>query len=270
MNLHQKTVLITGATDGLGKAVALEFAGAGATILLHGRNPQKGEYVLKQLPEGGRHRYYNADLASLNEVRQLSDEIVNKHKQLDILINNAGIGSGNGEQEFGVEGYELRLTVNYLAPFVLTRRLLPLLCQSAPSRIVNVASGSQQVIDFGDVMINKAYSGSRAYAQSKLALIMFSFDLADELKDSGITVNCLHPASMMDTKLVREFGGKPRTDVSEGVETVKYVATSAKLASITGKFFDHKEEVKADAQAYDLNARKALHDLSLDMTHKFL
>ena len=211
--------------------------------------------------------YYNGDFSSLIAVENLADEILSKEQRLDILINNAGIGGGekDGKRQLSADGCELRFAVNYLAPFLLTSRLLPLLEKSVPSKIVNVASGAQEAIDFNDVMLEHTYNGSRAYAQSKMALVMFTFDLAEKLKNSGITVNCLHPASMMDTKMVRESGVTPITTVEEGRDTVSYVATSEETKNVTGAYFDHHRREKAEWQAYDKAAIKKLRELTLGL-----
>jgi NAD(P)-dependent dehydrogenase (short-subunit alcohol dehydrogenase family) len=269
-SLENKIILITGSTDGLGKDVAFEMASQGATILLHGRNPQKGETVLKEIRDATgnqKHTYYNADFSSLRQVYATTQRILSQSRKLDILINNAGIGGGEKNiRETGEDGYELRFTVNYLAHFLLTNYLLHLLINSAPSKIINVVSGAQEPIDFNDVMLTRNYSGSRAYGQSKLALIMFTFDLAEKLKAKGVTVNCLHPASMMDTKLVREGGRQSKTSVKEGTDTLVYVATSPETQNVTGAYFDHHKQTVADKQAYDKNSRNELFDLSLKLT----
>jgi len=270
-DLSKQVILITGSTDGLGKAVAIEFAKKGATVLLQGRNPEKGHAVLneiQEITENEKLSYYNADFSSLKEVQVLADEVLDKNSKLDMLINNAGIGGDEQKntRELSKEGFELRFTVNYLAPFLLTMRLLPLLKKCAPSQIVNVSSGAQEAIDFDDVMLEKNYNGSRAYAQSKLALVMFTFSLAQELKNTQVNVNCLHPASMMDTKLVRKEGGEPRTSVKEGVDTIVYVATSPDTEHITGIYFDHHKPTKAEPQVYASKARDKLYELSLKLT----
>ena len=264
-----KTILVTGATDGLGKQVALDLAAGGATVLLHGRNQQKGEATLQEIRKATGNQkltYYNADLSSLDAVRRLSDQIQADQKRLDVLINNAGIGAGShGDQrERSAEGYELRFAVNYLAPFLLTLRLLPLLRQSSPARIINVASVGQQRIDFDNVMLEDGYDGLRAYRQSKLAQVMFTFDLAEALRDSGITVNSLHPASLMNTKMVLEtdYFGSPMTTIEEGAQAVEYLATSPELERVTGEFFDGMQQSRADPQAYDKEARRRLWRLS--------
>src|SRR5215216_236968 len=192
-----KTILITGSTDGVGRMAAERLGAAGAKVLVHGRDQQRGEQVVGAIHGyGGDAEFYPADLASLAEVRRLADAVLQKHDRLHVLLNNAGIGTGGpaGERQESADGYELRLAVNYLAGFLLTRLLLPRLKASAPARIVNVSSLGQHAIDFDDLMLTRGYSGSRAYCQSKLAQILFTFDLAEELKDLDVTANCLHPA----------------------------------------------------------------------------
>lgn len=265
-SVSEKVFLITGSTDGLGKAVAERLAEQGAALILHGRNPEKGQTVTDELiRRTGNPKivYYNADFSDLAQVRDFADSVLSAHTQLDVLINNAGIGGGNaGHREVSADGYELRFAVNYLSAFLLSHLLIPLLRQTKGSRIVMVASGSQQPIDFDNLMLEKNYSGSRAYAQSKLALVMLANTLSGKLKDDGILVNSLHPASMMDTQMVRNSGGAPRTSVSEGAESVLFVAASDKTSSVSGIFFDRKEPATADPQAYDDEARKRLYEKS--------
>jgi NAD(P)-dependent dehydrogenase (short-subunit alcohol dehydrogenase family) len=187
-----------------------------------------------------------------------------------VLINNAGTGAGSRQsrREKSTDGYELRFAVNYLAPFLLTHRLLPLLRRSAPARIVNVASVGQRPIDFDNVMLEDGYDGLRAYRQSKLGLVMFTFDLAEDLRKSGITVNSLHPATLMSTRMVLEtdyFAG-PMSTVEEGAHAVEYLATSPELGGVTGEYFDGKQRARANAQAYDKEARRRLRILSEQLT----
>nr|MDQ3833712.1 SDR family NAD(P)-dependent oxidoreductase [Actinomycetota bacterium] len=181
------TVLVTGATDGLGRHVALELANKGATVLLHGRSRERCESVFeevqRQTGSGGGSRYYLADLSSLSEVRGLAEQILSEHDRLDILVNNAGIIAE--EREETEDGVELTFAVNYLAHFLLTNLLLPLLLDSAPARIVNVASAGQSHVDFGNVMLKRGYRGMKAYTQSKLAQVMFTFELAEHLRGTG-------------------------------------------------------------------------------------
>ena len=264
-----QVILVTGATDGLGRRVASDLAALEATVLLHGRSREKGEATLKEILDSTGNQkliYYNADFSSLNEVRRLSEEIMSAHERLDVLINNAGIGAGmrQARREKSIDGHELRFAVNYLSLFYLTHRLLPLLRRSSPARIVNVASVGQQAIDFENVMLEDGYDGLRAYRQSKLAIVMFTFDLAEDLRGTGITVNCLHPASLMNTRMVVEtdYFGRPMTTVDEGAHAVEYLVTSPGLDGVTGEYFDGKQRARANAQAYDKEARRRLRILS--------
>lgn len=270
-NLREMTILITGATDGLGARVAGDLAGRGATVLLHGRDPNKGRRVLDQMREqsdNNRLQYFNADLASLAEVRSLAASVADSCERLDVLINNAGIGAGPDprRRETSADGLELRFAVNYLSHFLLTRSLLPLLKQGAAhagqARVVSVASAAQREIDFDDVMLEKSYDGMRAYSQSKLAQIMFTFDLADELAGTGVTANALHPASLMDTRMVREWFGSARTTVEEGARYVELLAVSEEYDRASGVYFDQDVPARAEEQAYDAVARRRLRELS--------
>ncbi len=273
-DLNQRTILITGATDGAGKQTAHDLAERGATLLLHGRDRAKGEATLgdiRRATGNDRLTYYLADFSSLTEVRRLAEELQTDHESLDVLINNAGIGGGKqgeAQREVSNDSYELRFAVNYLAPFLLTRLLLPVLRKGASPRIVNVSSVGQRPIDFDDVMLEHAYDGIDAYCQSKLAQIMFTFDLAEQLRGDGVTVNALHPASLMNTRMVNEsFGqGSATSSVAEGAEAIVYVATSSDLSGITGRYFDQQREARANAQAYDSAARKQLRELSEQLT----
>jgi NAD(P)-dependent dehydrogenase (short-subunit alcohol dehydrogenase family) len=273
MNVADKTVLITGATDGVGKIVALRLAEAGARALLHGRNEKKGAAVLRAIRnETGNDKleYFQADFSSPEEVRRMAEEIKTKHDRLELLINNAGIGfttRGEMERETSRDGHELRFAVNYLAPFLLTHLLLPLIRKSAPARIVNVASAGQYPIDFSDLMLTSGYDGVRAYRQSKLAQVMFTLDLALRLKGSGVTVNCLHPATFMNTNMVIESGVKPLSSVEEGADAILHVATSPELEGKTGIYFNGQRPGRANVQAYDDNARERLRMLSLRLTN---
>ncbi len=269
--MDDMTVLVTGSTDGIGKRTALGLAGLGARVLVHGRDEAKVVATVSDIGKtvgSGRLKGFAADLSSLAEVRRLASAVAMEDR-LDVLINNAGIGSGRRGRErrqVSADGYELRFAVNYLAPFLLTRLLIPLLKRSAPSRIVNVSSLGQAPIDLGDIMLERNYDGWEAYAQSKLALVMLTFDLAEELRDAGVTVNALHPGSLLDTKLVREAFGRGRGSAQEGADAVIHLATSSQLDGVTGRFYDQYREVRADPQAYDRGVREALRRYSLRLT----
>jgi NAD(P)-dependent dehydrogenase (short-subunit alcohol dehydrogenase family) len=265
MNPAGKTFLITGSTDGVGRVVALRLGTAGANVVVHGRDRQRGDDVVEEIRRGGgTAAFHSADLSSLAEVRELADAVPANHGRLDVLVNNAGIGSASEgrQRRVSADGYELRFAVNYLAGFLLTRLLLPLIRSSTPARIVNVASLGQHPIDFDDVMLTQGYDGSRAYAQSKLAQIMFTFDLARELDGTGVTANCLHPATYMDTTMVRAGGITPVSTVDEGANAILNLAISDELEGKTGLFFDRQRLSRANAQSYDEMARKRLSELS--------
>jgi NAD(P)-dependent dehydrogenase (short-subunit alcohol dehydrogenase family) len=270
--IADQTILITGSTDGIGKQAAHDLAQMGATVLLHGRNQERAESVLREIQAAtgnSKLKYYLADLSSLAQVRQLSEAVQADHEQLDVLINNAGIGTGrrtDTTRALSQDGYELRFAVNYLTSFLLTHLLLPTLRRTTPARIVNVASVGQSPIDFDDVMLELQYDPMRAYCQSKLALIMFTVDLAEQLKHEQITVNSLHPGSRLDTKMVREMFGSAWGTVQSGADAVVYVATAPELEGVTGKYFDQKDEEQAIAQAYDCAAQTKLWQLSERLT----
>ena len=270
MNMDGKTVLITGSTDGVGRYVAGQLASAGARVLIHGRDSGRGKALADEIRRAGRGEavFYQADLSSLAATRQLANAILADHKRLDLFISNAGIGSQNQgpQRQTSADGYELRFAVNYLSGFLLTYLLLPLLKASAPSRIVNVASLGQHPIDFDDVMITRGYGGSRAYAQSKLSQIMFTIDLAEELKGSGVTANSLHPATYMNTTMVRAGGITPISTVEQGGAAILHLAVGDDVAGKSGLFFNGMNQARANAQAYDAAARKRLRELSLELT----
>ncbi|MEX2570952.1 MAG: SDR family oxidoreductase [Gemmatimonadota bacterium] len=258
-------ILITGSTSGLGREVAIQLAATGARIIVHGRDAERGQEVVEEIErQGGSARLYRADLASLDEVRELANTILEDYDRLDVLINNAGLGSAPAERLVSADGHELRFAVNYLSHYLLTRMLLPRIIESAPARIVNVASGAQTPIDFDDLMLERDFSGSRAYAQSKLAQILFTVDLAGELEGTSVIVTALHPATYMDTGMVRRAGVEPRSSVQEGAEAVINLATSAEVSS--GQYFNGLRPARADSQAYDAHARAQLRRVSQDLT----
>ena len=260
--ISECTVLITGATDGLGKAAAEWFAGKGAEVLLHGRSEDKGRRTLENIKEStGNEKlaYYNGNFSSLDSVSQVAEEILTGEDRIDILINNAGIGGGpksGSARNTSEDGFEQIWAVNYLAQVLFTRKLEPLLEKG--SRIVNVASIGQAEIDFDDLNIEHRYDGFLAYSRSKLALIMFTFDLAGEVKNREITVNAIHPATLMETNMVNEHFGRSQSSVEEGLEALAFLAASEDTEGITGKFYDGRRRSKSLGQAYDHEARRQL------------
>jgi NAD(P)-dependent dehydrogenase (short-subunit alcohol dehydrogenase family) len=270
-NSGGKTVLVTGATDGLGRHVARELAAKGATVLVHGRSQERLEAIVEDVrgqEGGGEVRSYLADFSSLAAVRGLAERILADEERLDVLVNNAGTVSR--ERLMSEDGVELTFAVNYLSNFLLTRLLMPLLRNSAPARIVNVASAGQSPIDFSNPMLERGYDAMRAYSQSKLAQIMFTFELAEREGDAGITVNALHPASLMDTKMVNEAFGYSMSTVEEGSEAVVRLALSSEVGDTTGAYFDGTSEARADRQAYEPQARERLWTLSEQLCGRLL
>jgi NAD(P)-dependent dehydrogenase (short-subunit alcohol dehydrogenase family) len=268
--LDGKVILLTGATDGMGRALAADLAREGATVLVHGRDQARIAAAVAEVAAAAgsqdRVRSYQADLASLAQVKSLAGEITKAEPRLDVLVNNAGIGisePGGGARQESADKIELRFAVNYLAGYALSGLLLPLLVRSAPSRIVNVASIGQQAIDFDDVMLTRDYDGMRAYRQSKLAQIMNTFDLAGELQGKGVTVNALHPATFMPTKV---SPAPPVSTIAQGVEATLRLITAPPEQTGTGRYFDSLAESRANGQAYDADARRHLRALAQQLT----
>ena len=265
MTVKDKTILITGSTDGVGRYVAERLGADGARVIVHGRDRARGAAGRGDDHEAtaARPHFLEADLVSLAEVRRTrGGGAAAKPTALDVLVNNAGIGTAGDGREVSADGLELRFAVNYLAGFLPTRLLLPLLEARTPSRIVNVSSAGQQALDFDDVMLTHGYSGVRAYCQSKLAQILFTVDLADELEERNVAVNALHPATYMDTTMVRRSGTHPMSTVEEGGAAILQLVASPALQSKSGLYFNGLREARASAQAYDAAPRKTLRALS--------
>lgn len=266
--IERQTILVTGATDGLGRALAVDLAGRGATVLLHGRDDERGRAALDEVQRttgNDRLGWYRADLSSLDQVRELAAAVRRDHQELHCLVNNAGIGTqvpGGGVRQESADGHELRFAVNYLAGYLLARLLQPLLVASAPSRIVNVSSLGQAPIDFDDVMLERDYSGVQAYCQSKLAQVMMTIDMDAELGGDGVTVESLHPATYMPTKIV----ASPVSSIAEGMQATARLVADPGLDGAGGRFFNGLREARANEQAYDGDARRRLRELSDRLT----
>jgi NAD(P)-dependent dehydrogenase (short-subunit alcohol dehydrogenase family) len=253
--IDEQTILITGATSGHGRRVAEELVKRGATVLVHGRDPDKVERVTS---ETGAARGLVADLARLDDVRALAEQV----DELDTLVNNAGIVIP--ERQESADGYELTFAVNYLSHFLLTALLLPKLRE--PARIVNVSSIGQYPLDFDDLQYENDFNGYYAYAKSKLAQILFTYSLVERLGDRDITVTALHPATLMDTPMVLGPGGTPQSSVEEGVEATLRLITDESLDGVTGTFYNGKRDWRPDDQANDPAARKQLWEESERLT----
>ena len=265
--VEQQIILITGATDGLGRAVARELAARGATLLLHGRSEDRGEETLAEIRAHAPNAsltYYRADFDSLAEIRGLAERIRAEHDRLDVLLNNAALGI-DPVRRVSRDGLEATFQVDYLAPYMLSHLLEPLLIASAPSRIVNVASAGQAPIRFDDVMLERSYDGIQAYCQAKLAEIMLTFDHAAALSGTGVTVNCVHPAFNMPTKIVINMF-TPESAIADGVTSVLRLITDPELDRVTGRYFDQTQEARALDQAYDERARARVRTLAEQLT----
>lgn len=259
--------LVTGSTDGLGRELALRLGLSGHHVIVHGRNAERGRAVVEEIEaRDGSASLIIADLASMAQVRELAATVLRDYERLDVLVNNAGIGRGadGATREESQEGHELRFAVNYLSHFYLTRTLLPLLRESAPSRIVSITSTAQNAIDFDNVMLESGpYEGTRAYGQSKLAQIFMTMDLAEELQGTGVTANAVHPAVYMATSMVLNRGGTPMATIDEGADPVMQVITSPVAGS--GNYYRQATNARAQAQAYDMDARRRLRELSMQL-----
>lgn len=251
------TILITGATDGIGKQTALDLAERGARILLHGRDPARGQAAVDEiraaLGPAGSHaalEYFNADFASLAQVRRLAADVQARHGRLDGLIANAGVFMQ--EHRLSDDGFEMTFAVNHLAHFLLINLLLDLLKRSAPARIIVVAStvhyNGRLALD--DLNAERRFDGYAAYAGSKLANVLFTYALADRLKGTGVTANCLHPG-VIGTKLLRTGWTVGGSGVDAGATTSVYLALSPKVAGVTGKYFEDSRERASSRTSYD-------------------
>jgi len=261
----QRVVLVTGSTGGLGRETAKALARQGDHVIIHGRNEARGDELVAEITAEGKGsaRFYRADFGNLSEIQRLGKAILRDYERLDVLVNNAGIFMPNSvERRLSDDGYELHFQVNYLSGYILTEMLIPLLEASAPARVINVASAGQAPLDFDNLMLESGYEGGRAYAQSKLAQIMMTFSLADDLSMRGITINALHPSSYMNTDMVLEAGIKPRSSVETGRDALLHLI---KDDVGTGKYFDVYEEARPLPQASDADAVARLMEISDDL-----
>jgi retinol dehydrogenase-14 len=275
--MKDKTVLITGGTSGIGRAAANELARLGATVVFTYRNKAKGEETLKEIRKStGNDQVYmlEVDLASFDSVRRLADAFRKDFKQLDVLINNAG--GYFGYRRTTAEGYEYTFGVNHLSHFLLTNLLKDLLVESN-SRIINVSSAAQAPghIHFDDLMLEKKFAGFRAYAQAKLANIIFSYELDRRWGNTGITANAVHPGAVgtnfgYDARPVFKFLiklGKPFLKTPrQGADTVIYLASSAEVEGISGKYFAKRKQLKSNTESYDQQGWTRLWEVSEELT----
>lgn len=261
-----KTILITGATDGIGKATAHQLAAQGHHLLLHGRNPARGQAVLAEIQQAtgnAQLEYFNADLASLAQVRGLVANVTAKHAQLDVLLLNAGVYQKT--RMLSEDGFELTFAVNHLAHFLLTQLLQKTLQRG--SRVVVVASQVHHSgeIDFANLQLERNYSGYAAYANSKLANVLFANGLAARLTESGVTANSLHPG-VISTKLLHTGWGSGGASLDSGAATSVYLANATEVDGVTGKYFANERESAPSAASHNRALQKQLWEVSAQLT----
>lgn len=267
LSYKDKVVLVTGSTDGLGRELARALAADGAHVIVHGRSAERGQALVDEITKAGvgSASFVGADFASLDAVRAFADTIAKDHPKLDLLVNNAGIGFlDDHPRETSADGFELQWAVNYLAGWVLVHRLRPQLEAAAPSRVINVASLSADPIDFDDVNLEQPGAQARGYGQSKLAQVSMTAELGADFAASGITMIAVHPATMMDTTMIKKIGLQPRTSVDEGRDAVMSLITAPTLEA--GAFYVGARRGTPHAQAGDAAARAKLIALSAEQT----
>jgi retinol dehydrogenase-14 len=277
--MSEKVCLITGATSGIGKATAMGLANMGASVVMVARDRGRGEAVMAEITAKSGNASVDlmlADLSSQEQIRRLADEFEGVYPRLDVLINNAGLF--RSERTTTADGIEMTFAVNHLAYFLLTNLLLGVLRTSAPSRIVNVSSGdhSNGIIDFDDLQGEKGYKGAKAYSQSKLANVLFTYELARRLDGSGITVNCLHPGAGVRTNFGSGVSGafglivralRPLMKSPEqGAETSIYLASSPEVEGLSGRYFAKKAEARSSDVSYDERLARRLWGASTQLT----
>jgi NAD(P)-dependent dehydrogenase (short-subunit alcohol dehydrogenase family) len=253
--IMQKTILITGSTDGIGLETARMLVSLGHNVLLHGRNPAKLEKVertLSALPDGGRVESYVSDLSRMADVKALAKAVAEKHAKLDVLINNAGVY--NAPDLITQDGLDVRFAVNTIAPYLLTQRLLPLL--GASGRVINLSSAAQSPVDPEALVGRGKLSDGAAYAQSKLALTMWSRDMALSLKGGDPAIIAVNPGSMLGSKMVKEAYGVVGGDLRIGAEILCRAALSDEFAAASGQYFDNDSGQFASPHPDALNSQK--------------
>jgi NAD(P)-dependent dehydrogenase (short-subunit alcohol dehydrogenase family) len=240
----------------------------GATVLLHGRSTERGQKAMEEIRKAtGSERLdcFAADLSSQKQVRALAAQVQERYDRLHVLINNAAVVMNT--RQLTEDGLEMTLAVNHLAPFLLTHLLLDMLRKSAPARIVVVSSGTHQGarVDFDNLQGEKRYDGYSAYALSKLGNVLFTYELAERLKGTGVTVNCLHPG-VIATKLLRAGWGGAGNSLAEGAATPVYLASAPDVETMTGEYFVRQRPAPASTLAQDANLRRKFWEMSERLT----
>lgn len=278
-SMRGKKVLLTGGTDGIGKEAACQLARMGADLVITGRNPEKTKLAVEQIKakaQGGCVDALLADFASQAHVRALAVEYRKRYDRLDVLINNAG--TSYLQRQLSEDGIEMTFAVNHLSSFLLTNLLLDMVKDSAPARIINTSSSAhyRDVLDFDDLNLEHGYWIMKAYGQSKLANILFTYELARRLEGSGVTVNVLHPG-FVNTNVARDNNGlllkmlqplifRGGMPVEQGAATTVYLASSPEVEGVTGKFFVDCKERRSSDMSYDRENQRRLWQVSEEMT----
>ncbi len=290
--MNGKICMVTGANSGIGKASVMEFAQMGATVVMVCRDEKKGKAARNEVMTATKNQSVElmlTDLSSLDSVRKLAQDYKQNYGKLHVLVNNAGIVRGS--RIVTKDGLEETFVVNYLSHFLLTNLLLSILKASAPSRVVNVTSSFhlRGHMDFADLQTEKHYTAYKAYCQSKLAQVLFTYELAEKLKGTGVTVNCVHPGVVrthlgeagglesfykevipwvtndvigIGIRIAKLFVGNPK----KGAESILHVATSPELEGVTGKYFSKKKERKTSEDSYDEEEAKRLWNISIKLS----
>jgi NAD(P)-dependent dehydrogenase (short-subunit alcohol dehydrogenase family) len=273
-----KICMITGANSGIGKATAIGLAKLGAKIVMVCRNKNRGEKALEDIKKecnNGTIDLMIADLSTQKAIHQLVKDFKEKYQFLHVLINNAG--TNLSKRVLSEDRIETTFAVNYLAPFLLSNLLLDILQTSNPARIVNVASSIQaKTINFENLNGEKHYRQINAYAQSKLAVILFTYELSRRIEGTGVTANCLHPGSVK-TNMVKNFRkfvkyffpliGLFMKNPKKGAKTSIYLASSSEVEGVSGKYFKKRKEVESVKASYDKDLAKRLWDVSIALTN---
>ena len=277
--MKDKVVMVTGANSGIGKAASIALAKMGTTVVMVARNAEKGEAARSEIIRDSQNNsadLFLADLSSLESVRQLAAEFQKKYSKLHVLINNAGLF--NQRRHITTDGYENTFATNYLSPFLLTNLQLDLLKASAPSRIINVSSVGHYNghINFDDLNLEKEYGGWKAYGQSKLALVLFTHELAKKLQGTGVTVNSVHPGTVATNIWARPLGpagfimGLPKLFMKspeKGAETIVYLASSSDANGFNGEYLEKLKVKKSSDESYNEEIAQRLWDVSAKLTH---
>lgn len=267
-----KNILITGSTDGIGKGTAVQLAKEGHTIYVHGRSEAKVNQTISEIKAQTNNeniKGFVADFSDLDAVSKMVEQINTEVPQIDILINNAGIFKS--ATTANKEGFDIRMTVNYLAPYLLTNAILPLIKKGEAPRIINLSSAAQATVEAGVLNGSEQQSDNATYAQSKLALTMWSFDLAQQEKD--IVVIAVNPGSLLNTKMAIEAYGQHWSPVEKGVNILCDLALSGAYKNDSGKYFDNDKGAEkghfspAHADAYDTKKVKELIQLTNSILH---